>query len=137
MNMKVQDKIRTLRTSKGWTQENMAELLGLSPNGYSNIERGETELTMSRLEQIAKLFEMSALDLLSVGEKGGFNLTGTNNNNNNSQNNSPSCNFYTDQALAHENEKLKIQLTAKEKENQLLNERIRDLENLVALLGKK
>lgn len=130
--MKVQDKIRTLRTSKGWTQENMAEMLGLSPNGYSNIERGETELTMSRLEQIAKLFEMNYLDLLNVGEKGGFNLNG---NHNNSY--SPNCNFYTDQSLAHENEKLQIQLASKDEKISFLEREIENLKEIVALLKEK
>jgi transcriptional regulator with XRE-family HTH domain len=41
--MKVHDKIRSIRQSKGWTQEDMAEKLYMSVNGYANIERGETD----------------------------------------------------------------------------------------------
>lgn len=117
--MKVQEKIRTLRTNKGWTQENMAEMLGLSINGYSNIERGETDLTLQRLEQIAKLFEMSYLDLLNNGEKQGFYFSGNHNNQN-------SCNhIYTDKDLAQEVEKLRLQNQFLEKENANLQEIIR------------
>ncbi|RYY39087.1 XRE family transcriptional regulator, partial [archaeon] len=33
--------------------ENMADLLGLSTTAYGDIERGKTDLTLSRLSQIA------------------------------------------------------------------------------------
>jgi len=31
------EKLRELRTRKGWTQENVAEMLGMSVSNYSNI----------------------------------------------------------------------------------------------------
>jgi transcriptional regulator with XRE-family HTH domain len=34
----------------------MADKLYMSPNGYANIERGETDVQISRLEQIAGYF---------------------------------------------------------------------------------
>jgi transcriptional regulator with XRE-family HTH domain len=51
--MKLHEKIRYLRLQRGYSQENMAEVLGLSTTAYGDLERGKTELTVSRLEQIA------------------------------------------------------------------------------------
>ena len=39
--MKVHEKIRLIRESKHWSQEDMAEKLNMSLNGYVKIERGE------------------------------------------------------------------------------------------------
>lgn len=57
-------KLRLLRVEKGWSQENMADTLGLSYNGYAKIERGETDISLSRIEQIANVFRVSALSLI-------------------------------------------------------------------------
>ncbi|WP_231924856.1 MULTISPECIES: helix-turn-helix domain-containing protein [Gallibacterium] len=35
--MKVNEKIRSLRESRNWSQEEMANKLGMSTNGYSKI----------------------------------------------------------------------------------------------------
>ena len=40
-----------------YTQENMGNMLGLSAGAYAKIERGETELTLSRLIQISEALE--------------------------------------------------------------------------------
>jgi transcriptional regulator with XRE-family HTH domain len=72
--MKVHEKIRFMRQSKGWSQEEMADKLNLSVNGYANIERGETDVQISRLEKIAETFGMELLELLSFGEKNVFYL---------------------------------------------------------------
>ena len=63
------DKLRVLRTSKGLTQEGMAEELGLSLPGYSKLERNITDPSLSRLTQIAKIFNLTVIGLLSYGEK--------------------------------------------------------------------
>jgi len=64
---------------KGWSQEDMAEKLDMSVNGYAKIEHGDTDVQLSRLEQIAKIFEMDLLELLKFGEKNIFCLAGDNN----------------------------------------------------------
>lgn len=58
-----------MRQSKGLSQEEMAVKLDMSLNGYTNIERGETDVQISRLEQIAEIFELDLLDLMSFGER--------------------------------------------------------------------
>ena len=42
--MNVNEKIRIMREVRNWTQEEMAENLGMSHNCYAKIERGETKL---------------------------------------------------------------------------------------------
>ena len=79
--MKVNEKIRFVRQLKEFSQEEMAEKLGLSLNGYANIERGETDVQLSRLEQIASIFDVDLLELLNFGEKTVTCLMGDNNHN--------------------------------------------------------
>lgn len=67
--MKVNEKIRFLRENKNLTQDQMAERLGMSTNGYAKIERGETRLTIPKLEQIVEIFDTDVLELMSLGEK--------------------------------------------------------------------
>jgi transcriptional regulator with XRE-family HTH domain len=62
-------KLKKLRNTKQWTQEDIAYELSISLPAYSKIERGVTDITLSRLIQIAKLFGMSASELLSFGDK--------------------------------------------------------------------
>lgn len=66
--MKINEKIRFLRESKSLTQDEMADRLGMSTNGYAKIERGETRLTIPKLEQIVEVFDTDILELVSLGE---------------------------------------------------------------------
>lgn len=66
--MKVNEKIRFLRENQNWSQEEMANKLSMSTNGYSKIERGETRLTIPKLEQISDVFGVDILELMSLGE---------------------------------------------------------------------
>jgi len=79
-------KIRKLRELKGFKQEYMADQLGISVGAYSKLERDETEVSHERLQQIAKVFDLSVPDILSFDEKLIFNVMhnkdGTYNNNN-------------------------------------------------------
>jgi transcriptional regulator with XRE-family HTH domain len=68
--MKIGDKIRDIRTLKGFSQENMADILNISKKTYGDIERNQIkELTLARLEQIAEALEVSLNDILSFGER--------------------------------------------------------------------
>jgi len=115
--MKVHEKIRTLRKSKGWSQEEMAEKLNLSINGYANIERGETDVQVSRLEKIAETFGMDLLELFNFGEKNVFYLAADNNQNSFNCKNLQSTDFSNEKnELAHELEKAHLRLQQQEKE---------------------
>lgn len=68
--MKTYEKIRLMREMNQWSQEEVADKLNLSTNGYAKIERGETRLNLPRLEQIAEIFHVDLLDLLQSENKG-------------------------------------------------------------------
>lgn len=61
-------KIRLLRHQKGWSQEDVAKRLDISIPAFSKIETGITDINLSRLEQIAILFEMSVIQLLTFSD---------------------------------------------------------------------
>ncbi|MEY4937700.1 MAG: hypothetical protein RIS64_4059, partial [Bacteroidota bacterium] len=70
--MTLVDKIRAFRTIKNFSQDNLAQMLGISLTAYAKLERGETEMSFTRLEQIAKAMEVRVVDLLNFGEQGFF-----------------------------------------------------------------
>lgn len=78
--MKVHEKIKFLRQAQGWSQEEMATKLEMSPNGYGHLERGKTNIDLLRLEQIANVFDISVTELVNSNEKNSFYLAGTLNN---------------------------------------------------------
>lgn len=75
------NKIKKVRELRNYTQEYMANKLGMSLTGYGNIERDETDLQYSRLEKIADALGMRIEDLISFDEKIVFNFTNNTNHN--------------------------------------------------------
>lgn len=67
--MQLHEKICLLRKVKGWSQEEMANKLQMSLHGYANIERGETDIQLSRLEQISRVLGVELKDLVNLDEK--------------------------------------------------------------------
>jgi transcriptional regulator with XRE-family HTH domain len=63
------EKIRGIRTLKGLSQENLAEMLGLSLPAYADIERGKKDVTIKRLEQIADKLGVTLNDILAFGDR--------------------------------------------------------------------
>lgn len=62
--MEIGEKIRFVRLAKGFSQENMADFLGISTSAYGDIERNKTELTISRAKKLANILKISILELL-------------------------------------------------------------------------
>jgi transcriptional regulator with XRE-family HTH domain len=62
--MNILENIKKIRGEKKITQADISEKLGLAQNNYGNIERGITELTVSRLYEIANVLGVSANELL-------------------------------------------------------------------------
>lgn len=72
LQQKIGEKIRNLRKEKGWTQEIAAEKTKLSVTAYSKIERGQTDISLSRLESIAEAFETAADSLITACQTSNF-----------------------------------------------------------------
>jgi transcriptional regulator with XRE-family HTH domain len=63
-------KLRELRAKKGWTQEEAAELAGVSPRQLRRIETGSKEgqsPTIRTLEALARAYGVKLRDLLPNG----------------------------------------------------------------------
>lgn len=58
-------RLQMLRMEKNLTQEQMGDKLNLSTSAYCKIEYGETDLTLTRLNKIADVLNMSALELFN------------------------------------------------------------------------
>lgn len=71
----IEKKIKQIRELKNFSQEYMANQLDLSIRAYSKIEKGETQLTINRLNMISKILDVSVQEIL------GFNASIIFNNN--------------------------------------------------------
>jgi len=67
--------IRKFRELKDITREQMAADLGLSVSGYAKLERGEIDVTLSRLHDIAGILEIGVSQLLNFSSQNIFNIT--------------------------------------------------------------
>jgi DNA-binding helix-turn-helix protein len=130
--MSVNEKIRKVRESKAWSQEQMAEKLNMSLNGYAKIERGETKLYLDKLEQIAQVFDIDVVELMqSDGKNICFQIE------------SPLSSVYQgggETQMLIEIERLKLELShAREKEgllNKLLEQKDTEIKILKDLLKR-
>src|SRR6195952_6055486 len=65
-NKTVGKNIRTVRHQRGWSQEDVATRLGISIPAFSKIETGVTDINLSRLEQIANIYEIDVVQILAM-----------------------------------------------------------------------
>jgi transcriptional regulator with XRE-family HTH domain len=132
--MQVYEKIRLLREMKGWSQEEMAHHLDMSASGYGGMERGETDIPLSRLQRLAKVFEISLRELFDLSEKSIFYVGNDNTLTNSSQINSLLPDSIT---LQQELEKYRFFIEQKDREIQLLQQQNTDLRVIIELLQKE
>lgn len=57
--------VRRLRHEKGWTQEDLADRVGLSARYVGQIERAQASMTISVLGRIANAFKVDAAELVA------------------------------------------------------------------------
>ena len=62
--MELYNKIKFIRLSKNLTQGYIADELGIDVANYSRLERGETSITIDRLQKIADLLEVEITELI-------------------------------------------------------------------------
>lgn len=65
MNRTVGAKIRHLRKTRGYSQEEVAEKLNISQSAYARIENGESQSWASHIEQLGAIFEVKPKSFLS------------------------------------------------------------------------
>jgi transcriptional regulator with XRE-family HTH domain len=66
------DEIRRLRRVKDFSQDYMADVLGLSQSQYSRIENGECNVALDKAKTISEILGVNPLDLLDFGEGQAF-----------------------------------------------------------------
>jgi transcriptional regulator with XRE-family HTH domain len=98
MKTLVGNKIKKLRELKNYSQEYMAQELGMTPAGYSKIERDETEITLTRLNEIAKILGVDSQNILNFDEKQIFNF---NNSHQNTVGNREAHVYHNDKLVDH------------------------------------
>lgn len=133
--MQLGEKIAFIRTLKGLSQEEMAEKLNMSTTGYAKIERDETKLQNPRLEKILAVLELELTDILKFNAENVFNALIQHNSCLYSKNYSVYINAAVE--LTQELEKMRIELSAKLKEIELLNEQITQLKEINGFLKKQ
>jgi transcriptional regulator with XRE-family HTH domain len=66
---KIIEKIAQQRSKKGYTFENMANELDITPAAYRKIETGETKLSVERLMKISEILEEDLSNFLDINNK--------------------------------------------------------------------
>lgn len=103
--MEIYEKVRVMREVRQWSQEEMADKMGMSVTGYAKIERGQSKLHFEKLEQIAQIFNISLNDLVDIDKKEPSWYFGENSQNYNG------ANYYSsNNSILLELEKLKLTL---------------------------
>lgn len=66
MDRQIYLNIRRIRELKNLTREFVAAELNMSPSGYGKIERGEVDITISRLYQISDVLDVPLSSVLHL-----------------------------------------------------------------------
>lgn len=122
--MQLHEIIVLMRKVKGWTQEEMAEQLVMSINGYSKIERGETAISVTKLDKLASIFGVESQDFFNFDGKVILNLVNFNDQSKNkilTQNNAVNCQYELEKAYLLIEQKNK-EIIEKDKEIAYLKE---------------
>ena len=57
-------RLRVLRTERGWTQQQLADMAGIGRVHVSELENGRREAGLRMLEALATSFEMKVTELM-------------------------------------------------------------------------
>ena len=126
--MNLNQKIRTIREQNAWSQEEMATKMNMSVNGYAKIERGETKLRLDKLEQIAQIFNLDIVELLSSDQQNIFLINEHSNLSSNYYGKSNGNDFVI--------EKLNLIISHKDELLQKQSDEIASLKKIIALLDQ-
>lgn len=70
--MKFSEKLTELRHSRGWSQEQLGERLGVTRQTVSKWELGSTTPELEKLAMMSDIFGVSTDELIKWGAAGGF-----------------------------------------------------------------
>ncbi len=127
-------KIKVMRVLKGWSQEEAAERLGIAVSSYAKIERGETDIHISRLVQIAEMMEIDLSQLIELNSRNVINVLENGINYGKLLGIGGHDIFLTETQCAHELEKAHLLLQERDREIENLKQQIEQLREMNALL---
>ena len=127
LQIKIGREIKRLRHDNDWTQEDVAGQLYIGRDAYGDIERGKTDICLSRLAQIANLFGVDVTFLFgSAPCTTNYNQYNTRVKNGYYQNH---CQLHFEEKLKHELEK--AQLTIEH-----LSQKVEDKQKIIDVYEK-
>lgn len=122
--MALSEKIRVLREINQLSQEEMASKMNMSRSGYAKLERGESKLNIERLTQIADIFQVDLIELMTMANGTTFNFN----------ENATQSNYYgNSEKLTSEIEKLNLII---QHQQELLVQKDKEIELLRRLTDK-
>ncbi len=68
-NMGVGNNLKKLRSKTKFSQQEVADMLGLGRNTYTNWENESTDIKSNYIPKLAEIFQISILDLFETGKK--------------------------------------------------------------------
>lgn len=132
--MKIGKKLFSDREQRKMTQEEMAELLGISTSSYARLERNETSAQIEQITNFSKILEVPIYDFLP-------DTLSINNNNENGQVGFVIGNIYNHNDKDELTKELQHQLDLEIHKNrsyldkiEMLRSKIQDLEEIIKLL---
>lgn len=69
----ISENIKNLRELRNFTQDYMSQQLNMTQAGYSKIESGNTDISYSKIIEIAKVLEVTPEDLIAFDSQKYFN----------------------------------------------------------------
>jgi len=129
IQMKLKTKeVRRSRLAKNYTQDYMADELGLTQSQYSRIEKGECAVEIDKVVKIAQILEVNWIDILDFGTAQNFyNCNQSGNNNTNTMYNQDFENER--KSYLTQIDDLKTQIADLKKDKEYLHEQITLLKN--------
>ena len=134
--MKIGNRLFSDRGERKMTQEEMAELLGVSTSTYARLERNESSAQVEQIADFSKILEIPIQEFLP-------DTLSIRNNSKNGQVGFVIGNIYNHNDKDELNKEIQHQLDLENKENKhlldkikMLENRIQDLEEIIKLLKK-
>jgi transcriptional regulator with XRE-family HTH domain len=63
--IEIRKRIKQIRFEKGYTQENMADMLNISQNAYYKLEKGYSRIDLCKFIKLSKILEVEVAELIN------------------------------------------------------------------------
>jgi len=127
----IKEKLLKVRTEKGYSQERMADLLGLDTSNYNRRENGETKIKITEWEKIASILNVPISEIFESEESNIFKIIAKNNTESQIGNQNVNTNI-DETTLNNLNNYIKSLIES----NKLKDEKIASLELLITQLKR-